>query len=355
MVKPKKEHIPIKSPISYFGGKGRLSKQIVGLFPPHKIFVDVFGGGASLLLAKRPSEVEVFNDLHSGITTFFKVVAHAELSKELIRRLELTPYSKEIFESVRDSNQSQDADHVEIALRTFIKHRQSRNGEGISWGFGVTNSVAGVAEKVSTYNRAIARIKEVSARLRRVQIENRDWHRILELYDTPDTLFALDPPYLQSTRGSSGRYEFEMSHDDHIRLVEQLLTIKGFAILMGYKNPIYARLEEQGWKRVDFATKSMSSDTRADRVESVWLNPRSIKRINVGAVKFIHSNETGRQAGARRTHVIRTKETEKLLRDAIESLRSTSQRVTQTAVAAISGVSRPQISRRYSYLFKNDK
>lgn len=250
MVKPKKEHIPVKSPLSYFGGKVRLSKKIVGLFPRHKIFVDVFGGGGSLLLSKRPSEVEVFNDLHSDITTFFKVVADAELSKELIRRLEVTPYSKKVFETVRDSRTPKAADDIEIALRTFVKHRQSRNGTGVSWGFGVTTSVAGVAEKVSTYNKAIARINEVSARLRRVQIENRDWSRIIDLYDHPETLFSMDPPYVPNTRSGSGKYEIEMTSEDHVRLVERLLTVQGFVVLMGYANPIYSQLETHGWKRV---------------------------------------------------------------------------------------------------------
>jgi DNA adenine methylase len=66
-----------------------------------------------------------------------------------------------------------------------------------------------------------------------------------------------------------------MSDEDHKRLVDTLLNIKGKAMLSGYANPIYVPLEEAGWKRHDFAAvcstavKFEGADLK--RVESVWV------------------------------------------------------------------------------------
>ena len=53
----------LRSPIVWFGGKGLMTAKLLKLMPPHKIYVEVFGGGASLLFAKRTSPVEVYNDI----------------------------------------------------------------------------------------------------------------------------------------------------------------------------------------------------------------------------------------------------------------------------------------------------
>ena len=51
-------------PIPYFGGKSRSCKILNNLIPYHKLYVEVFGGGASLLFYKQPSFIEIYNDLN---------------------------------------------------------------------------------------------------------------------------------------------------------------------------------------------------------------------------------------------------------------------------------------------------
>lgn len=48
---------------AYPGGKWPIRNQIVGAFPKHKTYVDVFGGSAAILLTKEPSRGEMFNEL----------------------------------------------------------------------------------------------------------------------------------------------------------------------------------------------------------------------------------------------------------------------------------------------------
>jgi len=61
----------LRSPIVWFGGKGHMVNKLLPLIPKHKIYVEPFGGGANLLIAKEPSPVEVYNDLDSGLVNFF--------------------------------------------------------------------------------------------------------------------------------------------------------------------------------------------------------------------------------------------------------------------------------------------
>ncbi len=72
----------MKSPIAWLGGKARHTARLVPLLEaiPHRRYVEPFGGGASILLAKSPVEVEVYNDLDAGLYNFFTVLATRMLS-----------------------------------------------------------------------------------------------------------------------------------------------------------------------------------------------------------------------------------------------------------------------------------
>ena len=59
--------------IGYFGGKHRMAKKILQLFPPHTNYIEVFGGGGTLLLNKPPSASEIYNDIDSAVVDFFRL------------------------------------------------------------------------------------------------------------------------------------------------------------------------------------------------------------------------------------------------------------------------------------------
>lgn len=48
--------------IPWIGGKRRLAKRILPLFPHHECYVEPFAGGAALYFMKTPCEAEVLND-----------------------------------------------------------------------------------------------------------------------------------------------------------------------------------------------------------------------------------------------------------------------------------------------------
>ena len=278
----------MRSPIWWFGGKGPMTAKLLKLIPPHRIYVEPFGGGASILFAKEPSQIEVYNDLDSGLVNFFRVLRDPKKFEKLHRLVYLTPYSREEYCFCRDTWQ-QCEDDVERAYRWFVVARMSFSGRfGSSWSFGVTKSCRGMAGKCSQWLTTIEYLPEIHRRLMQVQIEHRDFREIFKIYDTPDTFFYCDPPYVPDTR-RGGQYKHEMTLQDHQELVEILLQIKGKVILSGYSHAVYAPLEQNGWKLLNYKTACHAvGRTRATgilgdgaalekqaRIESVWVSPNA--------------------------------------------------------------------------------
>lgn len=284
-----------KVPIRYFGGKGNFVKKLLSLIPPHRVYCEVFGGGAALLFAKKPSLVEVYNDIDSDLVNFFRVLRDPEKFQQFYRKIQLTPYSREEFDFCRDTYRDC-TDPVERAYRWYVVARQCFAGDfqdnKPSWGYCITTSHRGMAAECSKYLSVIDRLPEFHARVMRVQIEHDDFRRVIPRYDTPETLFYLDPPYVTETRRSGG-YTHELTLDDHRDLVNLLLGIRGMAILSGYWHEVYKPLEQAGWKRLDYETASHaagrvrnsglqgkdSARTKVPRVESVWLSPTVQTRL----------------------------------------------------------------------------
>ena len=270
-------------PFRWFGGKARKVHFILPHFPPHYTYVEPFGGAAALLLAKPPSPVEVYNDLDEGLVTFFRVLRNPNQFRELARLLRLTPYSREEYQqAARTLRETSWTDDVSRAWCFFIAAQQSFSGVLFGgWSRSVKTSRRGMAKCTSDWHTAISRLTLVRHRLAQVQIEHSDFRQIISAFDTPDTLFYCDPPYVTGTR-KGGKYLLEMSDNDHRDLVRLLLQIKGKALVSGYAHPIYTPLEEGGWRRVDFPARcQVAGRTRASakaltsqaRTESLWISP----------------------------------------------------------------------------------
>jgi len=267
----------MRSPIRWFGGKGPMARRIVSLFSPHHIYVEVFGGGASVLFAKEPSPVEIYNDLDSGLVSFFRVLRDPKQFEEFHRLVSLTPYARQEFLDCRKSWENQ-TNPVQRAYQWYVVARQSFSGYfGGSWSHTKTISRRNMAQVVSGWLSAVDRLSEIAERLLCVQIEQNDWRIILKAYDRPDTLFYLDPPYIPETR-RAGKYAHELTLEDHSELVEQILVLQGKVVISGYEHPIYEPLEVAGWERYDikvscFTTNAAISKRRSSRIETLWVKP----------------------------------------------------------------------------------
>ena len=283
----------IRSPLKLMGGKGHLRSKIVPYLPPHKTYVEPFGGGASVLLDKPKSDVEVYNDLDKCLVAVFTAIKDERLRSRLKELLWLTPYSRE--ERKIDRVPDDEDTTLERARKFFVTSRQSFGGmiDRTSWGLVTNTSSRGMAQPVNSYIEAIRALDRVGDRIKDVLIKNADWSELVDRYDTPHTLFYLDPPYTHGTR-RDGWYVHEMDDDDHRKLVARLLEVEGMAVLSGYANQIYLRLEEEGWRKIDFSqvcyavARTRYTNLQGEgnvkkkqkREDCIWMNPNASKFID---------------------------------------------------------------------------
>lgn len=255
-----------RAALRYYGGKWRIAPWIIRYFPPHTCYVEPFGGGASVLLRKEPSWLEVYNDLDGDVVNFFRMLR--DRSEELIRLIELTTFSRE---ECRLAYEATD-DDLERARRFYVKSWQLRGGptrkaSRSGWRFQRTRNRG--TTHVSDWTDTSA-LWDVVHRFRQVQIECDEALRVIERYDGPETLFYLDPPYLAETVRWQGQpYQFEMAEADHRELAGVLNQIEGMAVVSSYECVLYAELFE-GWQAVSRWTVD---DVAERRKEMLWISP----------------------------------------------------------------------------------
>ena len=276
----------------WYGGKfSHLDFILPNLPEDARHFCDVFGGSAAVVINRRPTEVETYNDIDSELVNFFKTLRDDKTSESLIRAIGLTPFSRE--ELALACQPSVGLDPIEKARRFFVRARQTRTGlaqtasEG-RWAHCLLTSRAGMSGAVSRWLGSVEGLAEIVQRLQRIQIENAPAMEVLERYDSPDTLFYLDPPYVHQARGDSHAYAVEMTDSQHEALGERLLSIEGRFALSGYRNPIYDRVLA-GIRRVEAPAKLCHS-VRQERQECLWVNyDENGTRLNVSRLRLCAS------------------------------------------------------------------
>lgn len=253
--------------LRYFGGKFLLAPWIISHFPKHKVYVEPFGGAASVLMRKPRSYAEVYNDLDSEVVSLFKILRDPSRARALKKRLQNTPFSREEF----DSAYGEPVDAIEAAafliIRAFMGFgSDGHNIESGKTGFRANSNRSGTTPAHDWVNWPEC-ITQFTERLRGVVIEKRDAAKVIAQQDSPETLFYVDPPYVHSTRGAKHNYRFELSNEDHANLLKTLQGVQGMVVLSGYETSLYNTL---GWQK---ATKATNADGARKRTECLWLNP----------------------------------------------------------------------------------
>lgn len=256
----------------WYGGKFSHLEWLLPLLPEAHHYCEPFAGSAAVLLNRPPSSVETYNDIDGEVVNFFRVLR--DHPNDLMRAIALTPFSREEFYLAVNSD-TEGVSDLERARRFYVRARQARTGLAQTatlgrWANCKNTSRSGMSGVVSRWLGGIDGLADVAERLLRVQIENRPAIDVVRLYDSPDTLFYCDPPYLHSTRGDSKAYGFEMNVDEHAELARVLNQCQGKVAISGYRcdemDTWYA-----GWRRFDAPIKQCHS-IKAPRQESVWMN-----------------------------------------------------------------------------------
>jgi len=279
--------VPTRPVLRYHGGKWRLASWIASYFPTHRVYVEPFGGGASVLLKKPRSEREVYNDLDEDVVTLFQVLRDPESSDRLIELLRLTPFARTEFEDSYEPT----PDRIERARRLLVR---SYMGFGSSI---FANHATGFRDytKLHKSDRFPSRdwlnypdcLSTIVERLRGVVVDRRDALEVIPRHDSPATLYYVDPPYVLSTRscnkGVRQKYEHELTEDDHRTLAAMLHTLKGYVVLSGYACDLYDVELYPAWKRV---TRRAMADGAEPRLEVLWLNPACVDALTDGQLEI---------------------------------------------------------------------
>ena len=254
--------------IPWPGGKRRLLKYLYPHFPAHETYVEAFAGGAAVLFAREPAKVEVLNDVHGELVRLYRVVAnHLD---EFVRQFRWALTSREMFRWAQLQHVDTLTD-IQRAARFFYLQRLAFGGKVTGQTFGT----AGRSPKSINLLRLEEDLSAAHLRLHRVVVEQLSWQACLAKYDTPDTLFLLDPPYWQTT-GYGGAFPL----DEYDQLACAMASLKGSAVLTINDHPdMRARFDRfAGWTVPISYTIGGARAGRKERIYTTWRPSRSAVR-----------------------------------------------------------------------------
>ena len=241
-----------RSNLIWFGGKGRMASTILDYFPEHKTFVDLFGGGANMLVQKKRSLVDVYNDIDGEVVNYLTVLR--EEPEMFYKAVESLPYSRQLYNEYRKSPVPENP--FDRAVRWFYINRSgmpgSHRGVPGGWKHGVQHNTVG------SYRSACKMIRPMANRLKNVMLENKDYREVFLKYDHPETFFYIDPPYV----GRERRYAGNFTWQDHVDLANLVRNMKGQALISYYPDESVFSLYE-GFNIVQFKSKAYSTKVSA--------------------------------------------------------------------------------------------
>lgn len=255
---------PKRPILRWHGGKWLLAPWILQHLPPHKVYVEPFGGAASVLLRKPRSYAEIYNDLDGDVVNLFRVAR--DRGDELRRALELTSFSRDEFVHAFEPTEEPLERARRIVTRSFMGFG-SVAATGNKTGFRSSSNRSGTTPAHDWRNYP-ACFGDLVERLRGVCIENKDAIEVMLTHDSDETVHYVDPPYVMDTRDKGTDYRHELTDADHERLAETLHRLRGAVILSGYAGSLYERLFAD-WHRVE---RVALADGARERVEVLWLS-----------------------------------------------------------------------------------
>jgi DNA adenine methylase len=274
---------PTRPVLRWHGGKWKLAPWLIDHFPPHKVYVEPFGGAASVLIRKERSYAEVYNDLDDEVVNLFRVLRSEDTAAQLVEALRLTPFARGEFEGSYFLTDDLVDNARKFIARSFMGFGSNGHNPKRKTGFRHNSNRSGTtpARDWANYPDCLGLIVE---RLRGVVVDNRDACEVMSAHDEQRTLHYVDPPYLPETRSLknpydltyAGMYAHEMTAEDHACLLDHLKGLQGMVILSGYPAPLYDEALP-GWRRIE---REAHADGARDRTEVIWMNPQACAALD---------------------------------------------------------------------------
>ncbi len=265
----------LKSPVNRLGGKYFLRNWLSEKIPAHTLYCEPFCGAGHLLFTKEPSQVEVINDIDGHLIGFFRVIQHSEKKQALIDKLNFMPYSRALWQEVRTQwkHGNLPQDEVGWVSQWFYLNRTCFSGDQLRGGFAVPSTTG--RNPMVSFRNTVDNLYTVAERLKNVCIENLSYDECIKRYDSEDTLYYCDPPYL-NTEDYYGKGCF--TQNDHCALANILHSVKAKVMLSHYQCDVYDRLYS-GWHRFTYESfkgshKAESGTEKPVTMECLYTNFR---------------------------------------------------------------------------------
>jgi len=243
----------MKTPIAYYGGKQNMLKYILPMIPAHTTYCEPFFGGGAVFFAKPKAKNEIVNDTLDILINFYRIAQTR--FEELAREVELYLYSRRQYPEALDIIKGKvEADDVKRAAAWWFYINNTINHK-IN---GSMRTSLGNDSPTTLAKRKHALLSgEIVSRLEGVTIDCYDALRVIDMYDTPDTFFYVDPPYFNADMGHYGGY----TEADFVALLDKLENIKGKFLLSSYP---YDGLKRNGWNRREIIIPIAANGAVAD-------------------------------------------------------------------------------------------
>lgn len=247
---------------------------------------DLFSGGNRLfahLEINKGVEFKLANEIDKGVVNFFRCLQNAYDIDELIKYISLLAdeyKTKAKFDEANEDRLKEDTPHILSAALTYIVVKYSRAADRQT--YCRENAFKGIQIK------SLEKFYHIDELYSQVRLTCGDYKEQFEKYqDRSDVFIFLDPPYItdkeinkkakkatnkKEVTETSG-YKHPFTVNDHKILVENLLSTKNKALLCGYDNALYQRLEKNGFQKHFIGLVNVSSASSSKKVkEYVWCN-----------------------------------------------------------------------------------
>lgn len=266
--------VRLRTPIKIFGGKHYLARRIAALIPPHDTYLEPFLGGGSVLLAKSPSRREIACDLNPAIVSFWSVLGGPD-GDRLIDLARGASYDEATFDVARILKS--DPDPILRAYATLVRNRFSYAGLGEHFsrpGKGKSRLRGGLPDNVNSWKTIRELLPAIRERVRGVEWYCCDATSMIRAFGNGrGVVIYLDPPYQHGSRTDRDSYgAFEMTDEEHVRLIGEAEKVNATVLMSGYRNDLYDTLLG-GWRRVewDLPCHAAGGRKKERRTECLWI------------------------------------------------------------------------------------
>lgn len=253
----------MKTPITYYGGKQTMLKDILPLIPDHELYTEAFCGGCAVFFAKDAVKAEVINDVNKHLINFYKVAQQDYNSLKI--EIDKTLHSRDIHMHANYILKNpQFFNKIERAWAVWVSSKLSFSSIlGSTFGYDYkgqcTKSIRNGKDRIT---------KEIATRLEHVTIESQSAFDVLARYNKPFAFHFIDPPYVNT---DCAHYSGVWSEEDLHKLLELLTTLTGKFMLTMFPNAeIRAFADANKW-HIHEIKRTISACKTTKRKQAEWI------------------------------------------------------------------------------------